>query len=110
MRRAYEDYLACVRASLDAPYPYDIVGHIGYVSRNAPYENKKLRYDDYVAQLNDILETVIATLLRTRRAGALVRLGRARYRAHRRAVRRNGFRAPRDRIYALHRARTRQTA
>lgn len=60
MRRAYESYLACVRESLDAPYAYDIVGHIGYVSRNAPYENKKLRYDDYVAQLNDILETVIA--------------------------------------------------
>ncbi len=60
VRRAYEDYLACVRASLDAPYPYDIVGHIGYVSRNAPYEKKKLRYGDYAAQYDDILKTVIA--------------------------------------------------
>lgn len=33
---AYRSYLEKVRESLDAPYPYDIVAHIGYVSRNAP--------------------------------------------------------------------------
>lgn len=60
MRLAYADYLACVRESLDAPYAYDVVAHIGYVSRNAPYENKKLRYADFAAQFDEILKTVIA--------------------------------------------------
>ena len=60
MRYAYGSYLDAVRKSLDAPYPYDIVAHIGYVSRNAPYENKKLRYSDFASTLDDILKTIVA--------------------------------------------------
>ena len=55
----YRAYLEHIRMSLDAPYPYDIVAHIGYVSRNAPYENKLLRYDDFPALFDDILKTII---------------------------------------------------
>ncbi len=55
----YGEYLALVRDSLDAPYPYDIVGHIGYPSRFAPYQDKALRYNDFAAQLDDILKTII---------------------------------------------------
>lgn len=58
-RRAYGEYLACVRRSLNAPYPYDIVGHIGYVVRNAPYEEKALRYGDFAEQIDDILTTIV---------------------------------------------------
>ena len=35
---AAEEYLNTVLESLDAPYPYHAVGHLGYVTRNAPYE------------------------------------------------------------------------
>lgn len=56
---AYASYLSAVRASLDAAYPYDIVAHIGYASRNAPYEDRKLRYRDYAARYDDILRTIV---------------------------------------------------
>lgn len=56
---AYRAYLERVRESLDAPYGYDIVAHLGYVSRNAPYPNPKLRYEDYPDLYDDILKTVI---------------------------------------------------
>lgn len=58
--RAYGAYLEKVRLSLDAPYPYDIVGHVGYVSRNAPYADRKIRYADFPDLYDDILRTVIA--------------------------------------------------
>lgn len=57
---AYGRYLQAVRDSLDAPYHYDIVAHIGYVSRNAPYEDKKFRYSEFADLIDDILTTVVA--------------------------------------------------
>lgn len=57
---AYRKYLDAVRESLEAPYRYDIVAHIGYCSRNATYPDKKLRYGDFAGVLDDILRTVIA--------------------------------------------------
>lgn len=60
MRYAYGIYLDSVRKSLDAPYDYDIVAHLGYVSRNAPYENRKLRYADFASAYDDILKTIVA--------------------------------------------------
>ena len=59
-RTAYTMYLEEVRASLDVPYRYDIVGHIGYVSRRAPYDDPKLKYSDFADILDDILKTIIA--------------------------------------------------
>ena len=56
---AYGAYLEMVRDSLDAPYAYDIVGHIGYVSRNAPYPVRKIRYDDFPDLYDDILKTIV---------------------------------------------------
>lgn len=56
---AYSRYLEQVRKSLEAPYPYDIVGHIGYVSRNAPYGDRKLRYEDFSELCDDVLKTVV---------------------------------------------------
>ena len=40
---AYNAYLYRILESLDAAYPYDIVAHIGYCSRNATYPDPKLR-------------------------------------------------------------------
>lgn len=59
-REAYGSYLRRVRESLDAPYAYDIVGHIGYVARNAPYPDPVLRYDDFAALFDEILCRVVA--------------------------------------------------
>ena len=57
---AYCAYLARVEESLSAPYAYDIVGHIGYVARNAPYPDPVLRYSDFPDALDAILRGVIA--------------------------------------------------
>ena len=59
-RQAYRGYLLRVLESLSAPYAYDIVGHIGYVARNAPYEDRAMRYTDYADLLDEILRGVIA--------------------------------------------------
>lgn len=58
-REAYEIYLRRVLESLDARYSYDIVGHIGYPSRNAPYGGKAMRYADFPALFDEILSKII---------------------------------------------------
>ena len=50
-------YLAAVRESLDAPYPFHAVGHIGYVLRNAPFDTFLL--PDFAAEIDDVLRAVI---------------------------------------------------
>lgn len=57
---AYNAYLYRVLESLDAPYRYDIVAHIGYCSRNATYEDPKLRYEDFSDVLDEILKRIVA--------------------------------------------------
>lgn len=58
-RYAYGEYFKCVLESIDAPYHYDIVAHIGYCSRNAVYEDKKIRYAEYSQILDKILTKII---------------------------------------------------
>lgn len=58
-RETYLKYLALVRKSLDVSYPYDIVGHVGYVTRYAPYEDKSMTMKAYGKELDDIFSTVI---------------------------------------------------
>lgn len=58
-RETYGEYLAYIRQSLDAAYEYDIVGHIGYAARYAPYEDREIRYRDHAEQIDDLLLTVI---------------------------------------------------
>lgn len=57
---AYGRYLETVRESLDAPYGYDIVAHIGYVSRNAPYPDPKISYSDFSDLYDEILSAIVA--------------------------------------------------
>ncbi len=59
-REVYEGYLRLVRKSLDAPYPYDIVGHIEYIVRYVPFEKREIAVEEYGALLDDILLTIIA--------------------------------------------------
>ena len=58
-KEVYREYLKLVRDSLDVPYSYDIVGHFGYVTRYAPYEDKEMKYADYTEEIDDILTTII---------------------------------------------------
>lgn len=55
----YGQYLALIRRSLDAPYAYDIVGHIGYVARYVPFEDKAFDHAQFGGQIDDILKTII---------------------------------------------------
>ncbi len=56
---AYRKYLLRLRESLDAPYPYDIVGHIGYPVRGAPYPDRGMHYEEFSTLFDDILKTII---------------------------------------------------
>ncbi len=56
---AYKMYLDKIRESLEAPYLYNTVTHIGYVRKNAPYEDTELYYDEFHAELDDILKRIV---------------------------------------------------
>lgn len=56
-REAYALYLDAVRESLNAPYEYHAVGHIGYVCRNAPFDT--FLHSDHAAQTDAILQEVV---------------------------------------------------
>ena len=58
-KQAYTAYLEAVRASVDAPYLYDSIGHLGYIARCATYPDKRLIYGDFADLIDDILKAVI---------------------------------------------------
>ena len=57
--RVYRMYLALIRKSLDVPYHYDIVGHIGYIARYVPYADNRLSLEEFGEEIDDILRTII---------------------------------------------------
>lgn len=56
---AYKEYFKLLRKSLDVPYPYDIVAHMGYCARYAPYEDKEIYYQELPDEIDDVLKTII---------------------------------------------------
>ncbi|MCI8325285.1 MAG: histidinol-phosphatase HisJ family protein [Clostridia bacterium] len=56
---AYGEYLRAVAASVQAPYDYDIIGHIGYVARKSPYEDRALKYGEFPDMIDSILKSII---------------------------------------------------
>lgn len=56
---AYFEYLKAVKESVFSDLDYQIIGHLGYISRYSPYENKKLLYSDFPELLDEILKEVI---------------------------------------------------
>ena len=58
-REILKGYLSDIRASLDVPYAYDIVGHFGYACRYLQEEKGKIRYEEFPEEIDDILQTVI---------------------------------------------------
>lgn len=66
-RRAYTHYLECVIASLDAPYPFTTIGHLGFPERYAPYGDENdcaMRYDMFKPLLDIIIEKAIEKKIR----------------------------------------------
>lgn len=59
--QAYSDYLEAVLASLDVPYEWSSLGHLGYVYRKAPYPAPAIGYLDYP----DILDLILGRLIVT---------------------------------------------
>lgn len=58
-KEVYREYFSLVRKSLDAPYPYDVVGHLTYCTRYAPYADKRARWEDFPEELDGILRAII---------------------------------------------------
>ena len=58
-KEAYREYLSLVRRSVDAPYPYDIIGHLGYPTRYAPYADKTLSLAEFGEEIDEILTAII---------------------------------------------------
>lgn len=61
-KKAYERYLACVLASLDCPYDFSTVGHLGFPERFAPYpeEERSLDYAMFKDMLDEIIKKAIS--------------------------------------------------
>lgn len=58
-QEAYDRYFQCILDSVYASYDYDIIGHLGYVTRKAPYDNKLFNFEDHKHLLLDILKGII---------------------------------------------------
>ncbi|MBR2903465.1 MAG: histidinol-phosphatase HisJ family protein [Clostridia bacterium] len=56
----YKEYLALLLRSVQADYDYDIVGHIGYPTRYAPYADKSMPYKEYAQEIDAVLREIIA--------------------------------------------------
>ena len=55
-----KEYLGLIKKSLSVPYDYDIVGHIGYLSRYLKQEDKTMPYQDYKDEYDGILKEIVA--------------------------------------------------
>ena len=58
-KAAYGIYVQAVLDSVNADFPYDVIGHIGYVARKAPFENRALRYEEFPDMFDEILRGII---------------------------------------------------
>ncbi len=58
-REVFGSYLRLIRQSLDASYPYDIIGHFEYIVRYVPFAEKRIEVGEFQEQIDDILQTII---------------------------------------------------
>lgn len=57
--QAYLNYLEAVFESLDAAYDYSVIGHLGYVYRNAPYIGAPLHRREFPDLIDGILMRLV---------------------------------------------------
>lgn len=55
----YGEYFALIKRSVEAEYYYDIVGHLGYCARYAPYEDKSASYEEFPEEWDSVLKAVV---------------------------------------------------
>lgn len=58
-KEAYDRYLKKVLESVDASYSYDAISHLGFVRKNAPYEENDLT----MAEFGDILDEIFLKII-----------------------------------------------
>ena len=58
-RQAYTLYFEQVLESMDVPYPFQVLGHLGYASRYTDFADKKIRYEDFSELIDEILKRCI---------------------------------------------------
>lgn len=58
-RVAYEEYLLAVLDSIKAKYDFDIITHIGYVCRKAPFDDRNMNYCEFPDIIDSILKEII---------------------------------------------------
>ncbi len=58
-KQAYELYLNAILESLNGSVEFQILGHLGYIARYAPYEDKSLTYDQFPDLVDAILKKCI---------------------------------------------------
>lgn len=58
-KQAYMEYLQSVLESVNSDIKFDVVTHIGYITRKAPFENPYLYYNDYKDLIDMILKGII---------------------------------------------------
>ncbi len=56
----YNRYLELLSDSVRAPYDYDIIGHIGYITRYVDYPNYSLWQPQYYDKIDAVLKEIIA--------------------------------------------------
>lgn len=79
---AYTQYLKCVSASLDCPYPFSTIGHLGFPERYAPLPEDKraMEYETFKPLLDEIIKKAVKKGVRfeeNTNAGGQMRLPRA---------------------------------
>lgn len=58
-KQAYTAYLESILESVNAPYDYQILGHLGYAARYAPFEDKLITLKEYSSLYTEIFKTII---------------------------------------------------
>jgi histidinol-phosphatase (PHP family) len=59
-REVYEEYFGLIKRSIcQTDYPYDIVGHVGYCARYAPYEDYSISVREFEKDWEEILKEII---------------------------------------------------
>lgn len=55
---AYKKYLAAMIEEISAE-DFDVLGHIDYICRTAPYENPALDYENFKSEIDEVLKIIV---------------------------------------------------
>ncbi|MBQ8319750.1 MAG: histidinol-phosphatase HisJ family protein [Clostridia bacterium] len=58
-KEVYEEYFALVKRGIEASFQFDIVGHVGYCTRYAPYADKSATYAEFSEAWDSVLRAVV---------------------------------------------------